>query len=234
MTGAVADWLYDRRREGISRRSLALLFVIFVHLLLGYMLFVLSPQVQKKLREFASIEARNVPVERIVAKPSPTAPKASPKPVKQPPAKPPPPPPLTFGVQLDQPLDISKLPNHRSELAQADTSDSVAPVGPGQGPNGQPLYNAEWVREPTHAELAGYLPNGTPPESWAEIACRTVQGNRVEDCEELGESPRGSRLASALREASWQFRVRPPRKGGAPLWGTWVRIRFTWTKDAEG
>ena len=95
----------------------------------------------------------------------------------------------------------------------------------GQGPNGEALYAAEWAREPTDAELAGYMPRNAP-EGYGLIACKTIAGNRVEDCIELEQSPRGSRLASAVRQAAWQFRVRPPRKGGKPLIGSWVRIRI--------
>lgn len=222
----------ERPPGAARRRALAFAFVALVHLLLGYMLFVLAPSARKKLEEIHIFEARNVAAERTAAKPAATAEKAPQPPPPQTAAKPPPPLDLTFGPKLDQPFDLAKLPNRRAELAQAAPTggDTPAPVGPGQGPNGEPLYNAEWVREPSKAELAGYLPNGAPPDSWGEIACRTVRGYRVEDCQELDESPRGSRLSSALREAAWQFRVRPPRRGGEPLWGTWVRIRFTFTR----
>ena len=103
----------------------------------------------------------------------------------------------------------------------------------GQGPNGEALYAAEWAREPTNAELAGYLPRNAPPEGFGLIACKTVAGNRVEDCIELDQSPRGSRLASAVRQAAWQFRVRPPRKGGKPLVGSWVRIRIDYINSGS-
>ena len=96
----------------------------------------------------------------------------------------------------------------------------------GTAPNGQPLYAAEWYREPTQTELAAYLPKtrmqGT---GWGLIACRTAPRYRVEDCVELGNSP-GARLAGAARQAAWQFLVRPPRKGGKPMIGEWVRIRI--------
>jgi len=98
--------------------------------------------------------------------------------------------------------------------------------GAGQGPGGAMLYNAEWVREPTNAELATYLPAKRDPGAWGLIACRTIDRFRVEDCRELDESPRGSGMARAMRQASWQFLVRPPRENGKPLLGVWVRIRF--------
>jgi protein TonB len=99
----------------------------------------------------------------------------------------------------------------------------------GRGPHGEILYAAEWAREPTDAELAGYLPRNAP-DGWGLIACRTVPNNRVDDCVELGQSPAGSHLASAVRQAAWQFRVRPPRKGGKALVGEWVRIRIDYER----
>lgn len=99
----------------------------------------------------------------------------------------------------------------------------------GRGPHGEVLYAAEWAREPTDAELAGYLPRNAP-DGWGLIACRTMPGNRVDDCVELGQSPAGSHLASAVRQAAWQFKVRPPRKGGKAMVGEWVRIRIDYER----
>jgi protein TonB len=117
--------------------------------------------------------------------------------------------------------DISKLPKAGS--GSAGDSEVV-----GQGPNGESLYAAEWAREPTDAELGGYLPHD-PPDGWGEIACKTIPGNRVDDCIEIGQSPRGSHLASAVRQAAWQFRVRPPRKNGRPMIGQWILIHIDYS-----
>ena len=94
----------------------------------------------------------------------------------------------------------------------------------GKGPHGEVLYAAEWARRPTDTELGGYLPKN-PPDGFGLIACKTVAGDRVEDCIELDQTP-GSHLASAVRQAAWQFRVRPPRRNGVPLVGSWVSIRI--------
>ena len=111
--------------------------------------------------------------------------------------------------------DISNLPSAGN--GGAGDSEVV-----GHGPNGEALYAAEWAREPTDAEIGGYWPRNTT--GWGLVACKTMPNDRVDDCVELDQSPRGSRLASAVRQAAWQFRVRPPRKGGRELIGAWVRI----------
>lgn len=114
--------------------------------------------------------------------------------------------------------DIANLPKGGS--GSAGDSDVV-----GKGPHGETLYRAEWARRPTSAELSGYLP-ANAPDGFGLIACKTIPGNRVDDCVELDQEPHGSHLASAVRQAAWQFRVRPPRRNGIPLVGSWVSIRI--------
>jgi hypothetical protein len=133
--------------------------------------------------------------------------------------------PITLGAS-----DISKLKSSASNDDGAETgTDSKLAYGPGEGPGGQPLYNAEWYREPSDAQLNGYLPKGAPPNSWALIACQTMPQYHVDNCRSLGESPVGSGLGRAMREAAWQFLVRPPRRGGKVLVGAWVKIRIDFT-----
>ena len=97
----------------------------------------------------------------------------------------------------------------------------------GRGPHGEVLYRAEWARHPTSAELGGYLPRNAD-DGFGLVACKTIAGDRVEDCVELDQTP-GSHLASAVRQAAWQFRVRPPRRNGVPLVGSWVSIRIEYS-----
>jgi periplasmic protein TonB len=98
----------------------------------------------------------------------------------------------------------------------------------GTAPNGEPLYAATWYREPGKDELRGYLSTADGP-GWGLIACRTAPDYRVEDCVGLDEYPYGSQINRAVLAAAWQFRVRPPRRGGRLLVGSWVRIRIDYS-----
>jgi periplasmic protein TonB len=94
--------------------------------------------------------------------------------------------------------------------------------------NGEPLYAARWYREPSDQELSGYLSTANGP-GYALIACKTVTGYYVEDCQLLSEGPQGSQIGRAVMAAAWQFRVRPARVGGREQFGSWVRIRIDYT-----
>lgn len=135
------------------------------------------------------------------------------------------------------------IPMSRSDFAAADISKIKGQAGTGSGaqqasaggggggvggtaPDGSRLYNAEWYREPRDAEINGYMRPGQNPGRWAEIACRTIADYHVDSCQELDESPRGSGMARVLRQAAWQFLVRPPRINGKSMVGEWVRIRY--------
>ncbi len=153
--------------------------------------------------------------------------------------------------QVEWPPGFIKL--SREDIAKADIS-KIKPAGgggsngasaggggnaegTGNGPGGARVYNAEWYREPYDSELSPYMgATRGQPGSWATIVCHTVERYHVEDCREVDESPRGSGLARALRQAAWQFLVRPPRVDGKAMVGAWVSIRFTWRapKGADG
>jgi periplasmic protein TonB len=95
----------------------------------------------------------------------------------------------------------------------------------GTAPNGEPLYAAAWHREPRPGDLRGYMSSARGP-GWGLIACRTAPNYRVEDCVALDEYPAGSQINRAILAAAWEFQVRPPRRGGQLLVGSWVRIRI--------
>lgn len=149
--------------------------------------------------------------------PPPAAPKAAPTipaPREQPPSPAPPQSaPRPSGGAVYGP------PNTRGSSATRD-SERV-----GTAPNGEPLYAAAWYREPRDDELRGYLSTASGP-GWGLIACRTAPDYRVEDCVGLDEYPNGSQINRAVLAAAWAFQVRPPRLGGRPLVGAWVRIRI--------
>lgn len=256
MRGAFLWRRWNGERLSLRRRGGALLLTVLAHILVVLLLFRLAPTPVSKPVEPPPVtfgmlpetkitptpEPRTVAVTK-VKRPSASAPVAktrTPPAAVTPPASPPPPPVLLAGGKaLFDAADISKLPSHPGDEADADGGgtggsgkDSVAVYGPGEGPGGERLYNAEWYREPTHAELAGYIPGGTPNGGWGMIACKTIENNHVENCRTMGESPIGSGVSRALRLAAWQFRVRPPRVGGRKLVGAWVRIRIDFTEKA--
>lgn len=235
---AEPDW----HRTPRGRRTLAILLVLLIHVLLVGAFLTLSLANKSPLER--RMQVFDVAPEPVPA-PKPTPAKAPHKvegarpkttPVVKPKTEVPP---KLFTTELMPAVDITQLPNHSKDTppgeGTGDTGtghDSVAVYGPGGGPHGEPLYKAEWYTEPTHAELAYYQPKSIANGSWATVACRTVERFRVEDCQELDESPRGSGLARSLRLASWQFRVKPPKIGGRYQIGAWVSIRIDWTDAA--
>lgn len=139
--------------------------------------------------------------------------------------------------EVYQASDISKLgSNAPGYVRSAEAGGRASGRSPGDSqrvgtaPDGQPLYAAEWYREPTDTELAAYLPKTMPDGGgWGLVACKTAERYRVTDCVELGQGPAGSHLAGAVRQAAWQFMVRPPRVGGKAMIGEWVRIRIDYS-----
>jgi periplasmic protein TonB len=172
-------------------------------------------------------EVQQVHVSKPIPKPPPVI-----LPVK-PTIAPPPAPPKTKDKPWLEMSSAEMAASDISKLSSAGTGGAGDSEVVGQGPNGEAMYAAEWARQPTDAELAGYLPRNAP-DGYGLIACKTAPQNRVEDCIELENSPAGSHLASAVRQAAWQFRVRPPRKGGRPLIGSWVRIRIDYEHYTAG
>ena len=241
-----------------DRRAAALALVLLIHMLLITGLILLArarPQLLEvkpssmTVTLLPSLEARRSPTP--APAPARRASKAAasrstvraPKPIVAMPKSALPPNPLGL-IPGAETFDLAKVPvEAKEQSADADTTGAPgAATGPAYGPvmggptgpHGEPLYPAEWVTEPTHAELAYYLPrSGAPQDSWGEIACKTVPGFRVEDCIELADSPPGSGLARGLRQAAWQFHVRPPRIGGKLEVGAWVRIRIDFTESGK-
>ena len=226
---------YDRQPLRRRASSFALALAINVGLILVLMTLgiIPAPEGQKALRgivvdlvpesrsasqeQSTKTEAhrRHVEPNKPVVKPPPIVLPVKPT-IAPPPTRPAKPSPWIEMSSEDMAAsDISKLPKAGS--GGAGDSEVV-----GKGPNGETLYAAEWAREPTDAEIGGYWPHNV--SGWGLVACKTIPNDRVDDCVELDQSPRGSHLASAVRQAAWQFHVRPPRKGGRPLIGAWVRI----------
>ncbi len=237
----------DRDQPSPRRRALALALALAIELLLLLAFLTLDfppdrrPEFKGGTVATFDLAADSETPEKTAQKQAAAA-EQPPRPVP-PTVKPPPPlpdlplPMIIVTKEVYAAADIAKLgsnaPGAGAPFAGGSSPGDSERVG--TGPNGEPLYAAEWYREPTNAQLAGYLPKRMPEGGGSGlVACRTAERYRVEDCVELGSTPAGSRLAAAVRQAAWQFLVRPPRVGGKPLVGEWVRIRIDYNVEAAG
>ncbi|MBS0480025.1 MAG: hypothetical protein JSR79_12095 [Proteobacteria bacterium] len=235
MRAAFHRWLPDRRRAASFALALAVEIALIVALLIFGPRIAIEPKTRRPDTftlippdDSASTEPDRT--KKADNSPKPKSASAAPStlpPDIAPPPKPPPPTPLPGVMPLNLgAFDISKIKGSGQGEDAGQGEDSKLAYGPGLGPGGMPLYRAEWYREPTNAELNGYVKEMPPGGGWALIACRTIENYHVDNCRSMGESPLGSGLGRDMRLAAWQFLVRPPRRGGKPLIGSWVSIRI--------
>jgi periplasmic protein TonB len=251
-----------RLRPDPRGRLTGFLLALLAEVLLVLLLLTLAPrdpaEAPRRERPNTFTLSPDTPAEPEVEQPP--AP-AAPSPPVQAPQQPTPDPPVDQPRAADPvpapptappPAVITVAPGHlaRADIAPAPQPAPAAPArrvygppdrrsGPadtprveGTGPNGEPLYAAAWYREPYPEELRGYLSTARGP-GWALIACRTVKDFRVEDCVGLSEAPEKSGMLRAVLAAAWQFRVRPPIRGGQYMVGDWVRIRIDYELRAR-
>ena len=231
-----ADWRRPNTRQRILVIALTLLAeLLFLLVLLGFGPSSWGDRKDKSTStEITFIPEEAAPVHEQAAPKA--AAKTVPKPKRVPIVPPIPPTPhakssfLKLTSEEFAAADIAKL---GSAGGQGTASHGASSASAGVGPGGVTLYQAEWYRRPTHAEMNGYMTKSVDPGSWAEVACKTIPDNRVENCQALGESPLGSGLAKAIRLAGWQFRIRPPRVDGKPMVGTWVRVHIDFLGAGE-
>ncbi|WP_373476293.1 hypothetical protein [Sphingorhabdus sp.] len=238
----------DWDREDLRRRGTGFIIALFLEALVIIAILSLSmrsggPEMGKRgLSTFAleaeaeSASADKSDTETPVTKEqqrnvNPPIPKPLLPPVN--PVRAPPPSPELIKVSKSEfdAMDLSKLPSSGSAGAgdsKGSGQGNKGMMGPGLGPGGAQLYPVAWLREPYDSELRPYLAavKRIPPRASADIACRMIENNRVENCQIIGENPRGTGLAQALRKAAWQFLVKPPRIDNKPQLGVWVRIHF--------
>jgi protein TonB len=237
--------LPERLRTEYGRRAAGIMFALAVELLLLLALLSLSQSVEapKKPRLIeVDLSAKDYseaapnqpepekskprPDDRPAPRPVETAAAILPQPMPPPAAviapqtAPPAPPPV------DRPRPAPPATVIGPAYGPPDTGShaSADSARVGTAPDGSPLYAARWYHEPYDGELRGYLSTAIGP-AWGLIACRTAPDFRVEDCVPIAESP-GSMMNRAILAAAWQFKVRPPQRGGRSLVGSWVRIRI--------
>ncbi|NYF30920.1 hypothetical protein [Sphingopyxis sp. JAI108] len=233
----------EQLRIGTGYRALAISLAVLIPAFLLFLLlsfgFEEPPDVREESISVVSIEATEISEDAPEPQPAP----AEARPASQQPAieEPAPEPAEPQPQPVAEPKVTPIIPTPSAPVQPAPPRAAARPVyGPpdtggssafrdtervGTAPNGEPLYAAAWYREPRDDELRGYLSTASGP-GWGLIACRTAPDFRVEDCVGLDEYPNGSQITRAVLAAAWAFRVRPPRLGGRPLVGAWVRIRI--------
>lgn len=244
-----------RRPVPLQRRIATLALVVAIHVAILWLLLRIAPTMMSPPPgEKSPLVVDMLPADQVAPAAAParqvqrkaaagSASTAPPVTTVAPPPDVPPPPPVPATPSND--VWSKVIPMTGREFARAAITPGTRSIGEGAGRSdaagdsgdgdadtdaggGERLYAADWYRRPTHAELSTYLPRNARP-GWGEVACRTIPNNQVTDCREIGQSVRGSGLAGAVRQAAWQFRILPPRVGGKPLIGSWVRIRITYT-----
>ena len=237
--------LSERDRPSRSRRAASLALALAIEVLLLLAFFTLNFR-EKRKPEFEGgrlttfdVSAESEQDRSTAPKKQDTAETAPPRPPR--PVPPVPKPKIELPERPLQMIEVTRETFVAADIAKLGTAangqQSGAQLAGGRGPgdsaivgtapNGEPLYAAEWYREPTNQELSTYMPRRMPDGGgWGMVACKTAERYRVTDCVELGQAPSGSHLAGAVRQAAWQFLVRPPRVGGKPMIGEWVRIRI--------
>ena len=242
---AFAAWV----RDVGGRRTLGLGLALFIEALLLLLLLTLGPGAQPGVEK----ERSTVLNVRDVTEDAPESPppeperqrtETRPEPQRQQPDQPQPPQPEQPPAQTVSTPPPAIVPSTWSltpSAPRAPAASARPTYGPvnrpsvmatdtervGTAPNGEPMYAAEWYRRPDHAMMRSYLSTANGP-GWALIACRTASEFRVEDCVPLSEYPEGSQIMRSVLAMAWELRVRPPRRGGQVLVGSWVRIRISY------
>ena len=242
---------FDQRWPGARRRTagITLALAIEAGLFLAILTLGGAPEAKRPKNEsLTTVDFAPAP------KPDEPKPEETAKPRALPPvAKPPPPTPRPRDITPPIPLPPAAIipvtkapappPAPPSRIRAVIRDDMSGPVGPpdtgssgdstvvGRTASGELIYAARWYREPTDQELRGYLSTADP--GWALITCKTEPQYRVDQCELVDEWPNGAGMGRAVLAAAWQFKVRPPQKGGRALVGEWVRIRISYQIDRK-
>lgn len=248
---------HARLRASLGQRGIAFFLALLVELLVALLLWFMAPALTDKkpppttltfgvdtapgdTEEPARTEQKKAAAKNLAReKAQPELPKPVETPIPEPEPTPLPP---TFIKMTRREYAAADITGKGTVAAAPTTGETAAAASGsrpgdtaiiGKAPNGEPLYAAEWYRRPREAELAPYRSRRALGPGWGQIICRTIANHRVEDCQEVGESPRGSGYAGGVRQAAWQFLVRAPRVGGKEQVGTWVSIRITYTNTPD-